>query len=78
MHDTHHKSSAAYLQKIRKETCHMSHLPTPLYVTCPGQHLHKQQSDKFIYDDGNSPVDNAAIMKQGCLKVLLVEGVVYR
>ncbi|KAJ8309765.1 hypothetical protein KUTeg_011630 [Tegillarca granosa] len=47
-HGNHLKSSATYLHKIRKETCHMSHLPKPLYVTCPGQHLHKQQSDKIV------------------------------
>jgi hypothetical protein len=55
----------------------MSPLPTPHPLTCPAQHLHKLQT-KYIYDDDKNSLDNLTTFKQGQLKVLMVEGVIYR
>lgn len=65
------------LQKFSKDQYCMCPLPTPLPLTCPAQHLHKLQSS-YIYDDEKNSLDNLTTFKQGRLKVLMVEGVIFR
>lgn len=65
------------LQKFSKDQYCMCPLPIPLPLTCPAQHLHKLQSS-FIYDDEKNSLDNLTTFKQGRLKVLMVEGVIFR
>lgn len=69
--------SACKLREINKKNCIMSQLPQPLPLSCPGQHLHKIQSKK-TYDDGKDPMQDPTTFAQGRLKVLLIDGVIYR
>lgn len=64
-------------QQDSKEKACMSPFPTPTPLTCPAQHLHKLQT-KYIYDDDKNSLDNLTTFKQGQLKVLMVEGVIFR
>ncbi|KAL4220206.1 hypothetical protein ACF0H5_020614 [Mactra antiquata] len=71
------KKGASKLKKINRKYCEMSEVPLPLPLSCPGQHLHKTQS-KQSYDDGKNPTEDPSTFSQGRLKVLLIDGVVYR
>ena len=65
------------LRKIKKEKCVFSEVPLPLPLTCVGQHLHKVQT-KQAYDDGKNPIEDLSTFHHGRLKILLVDGVIYR
>lgn len=65
------------LRQIDKNKCRMAKVPLPLPLSCPGQHLHKMQT-KRAYDDGKDPIEDPTTFSQGRLKVLLVDGIVYR
>ncbi|XP_053404672.1 uncharacterized protein C5orf34 homolog [Mercenaria mercenaria] len=65
------------LRQINRKTCVMSQLPQPLPLSCPGQHLHKMHVKK-TYDDGKNPLEDPTTFSQGRLKVLLIDGVIYR
>lgn len=54
-----------------------SGVPSPLPLVCPGQHLHKVLS-KYVIDDGKSPLEDPTTFSLGRLRVILVDGVVYR
>ena len=55
----------------------MSLVPDPLPLSCPGQHLHKVFG-KNVYDDGKNPAEDPSTLSQGRLKVILIDGVIYR
>ena len=65
------------LRQINRKACVMSKLPQSLPLSCPGQHLHKMHAKK-AYDDGKNPVEDPTTFSQGRLKVLLIDGVIYR
>ncbi|XP_060071260.1 uncharacterized protein C5orf34 homolog [Ylistrum balloti] len=60
-----------------RNKCVLSTLPRPLPLSCEGQHLHSL-GGQYLYDDEKDVEANLAIFKQGKLKVLLIEGVVFR
>ena len=64
-------------QLYSKEKCDICPLPVPLPLTCPAQHLYKLQTN-YILDDDKSSLENLTTFKQGRLKVLMVEGVIFR
>ena len=66
------------LRRINKDDCVLSEVPCPLPLTCKGQHLHKGHSSKKVFDDGKDPLEDWTTLSQGCLKVILVDGVIYR
>ena len=66
-----------YLRRIKKGECVYSGVPLPLPLTCIGQHLHKAQV-RQAYDDGKNPVEDLSTFHNGRLKILLVDGVIYR
>ncbi|KAK3092815.1 hypothetical protein FSP39_007490 [Pinctada imbricata] len=63
-------------EKVR-QSLSLSTLPVPLPLTCPAQYLHRQLS-KYVYDQDKDPMENIATFKQGKLKVLMVEGIIFR
>ncbi|XP_052271990.1 uncharacterized protein C5orf34 homolog [Dreissena polymorpha] len=65
------------LRKINRKECCMSLVPDPLPLSCPGQHLHKVFG-KNVYDDGKNPAEDPSTLSQGRLKVILIDGVIYR
>ncbi|KAL3846781.1 hypothetical protein ACJMK2_017739 [Sinanodonta woodiana] len=66
-----------YPAKVNKDQCVHSVIPQPLPLTCTGQLLHKQQS-KQIFEDEKTNTDDPTTFRQGRLKVMLIEGVVFR
>ncbi|OWF52201.1 hypothetical protein KP79_PYT20100 [Mizuhopecten yessoensis] len=64
-------------QVVRRNKCVLSTLPRPLPLSCEGQHLHSL-GGRYLYDDEKDLEENLAVFKQGKLKVLLIEGVVFR
>ncbi|XP_033760537.1 uncharacterized protein C5orf34 homolog [Pecten maximus] len=62
---------------VRREKCVLSTLPRPLPLSCEGKHLHSL-GGQYLYDDDKDLEGNLAVFKQGKLKVLLIEGVVFR
>ncbi|WAR28091.1 CE034-like protein [Mya arenaria] len=65
------------LRQINKKHCIMSPVPSSLPLVCPGQHLHKLFGNN-IYDDGKNPVEDPTTFSFGRLKVLLIDGVIFR
>ncbi|XP_062612767.1 uncharacterized protein C5orf34-like [Saccostrea cucullata] len=63
-------------QHCKDKYC-MCPFPAPTPLTCPSQHLHRLQTN-YIYDDDKNSLDNLTTFKQGRLKVLMVEGVIFR
>ncbi|KAK3603768.1 hypothetical protein CHS0354_023387 [Potamilus streckersoni] len=66
-----------YPIKVNKDQCVHSVIPQPLPLTCTGQHLHKQQS-RQVFEDQKNPMEDPTTFRQGRLKVMLIEGVVFR
>lgn len=62
---------------IRRDKCVLSTLPRPLPLSCEGKHLHSL-GGQYLYDDDKDLETNLTVFKQGKLKVLLIEGVVFR
>lgn len=71
------QTDTSKLRQINRKSCHMSELPPSLPLSCPGQHLHKTQH-KQSFDDGKNPLEDPTTFSQGRLKVLLIDGIVYR
>lgn len=63
--------------KARKSGTIRCGMTAPLPLTCPGQHLHASFS-RPVYDDGKVPGDDPTTLGLGRLKVILMDGVVYR
>ena len=68
------KATRGRLGGVDRDRCVRSTVTTSLPVTCPLQHLHQWQR----HDDDDKGQDNISEFKQGQLKVLMMEGVVYR
>lgn len=64
-------------RSIRRDKCVLSQVPRPLPLSCEGQHLHSL-GGRDLYDNERDLEENLAIFRQGKLKVLLIEGVVFR
>ncbi|XP_061183350.1 uncharacterized protein C5orf34 homolog [Saccostrea echinata] len=71
------RQKAPVNQQYCKDKFCMCPFPTPTPLTCPAQHLHRLQTN-YIYDDDKNSLDNLTTFKQGRLKVLMVEGVIFR
>ena len=65
------KSNASHKHHVQ------STVPDPLPLVCPGQHLHTVLG-KQVIDDGKNPLQDPTTFSLGRLKVILVDGVIYR
>lgn len=62
---------------ITPENYCMAPLPVSLPITCPGQHLHKQYT-KYVHDSDRDIIENITALSKGKLKVVLIDGIVFR
>lgn len=62
---------------INPENYCMTPLPVSLPITCPGQHLHKQYT-KYVHDSDRDMIENITALSKGKLKVVLIDGIVFR
>ncbi|KAL5004165.1 hypothetical protein ScPMuIL_017621 [Solemya velum] len=65
--------NAYFPMKINPDRCVLTSIPAPIPLTCPGKHLHKLQLQQ-------APDQTVDILswRRGKLKIILIDGVVYR